>query len=45
MPNLLIIDNAIIAFEVLHRIQKLIHGGDDLIAIKLDMNKTYDRVD
>jgi hypothetical protein len=45
VPSRRITDNAIIAFECTHEIQKLNGRRGDFCAYKLDLSKTYDRVD
>jgi len=41
----MITDNAIIAFECLHAIQKYSSARTNICAYKLDLSKAYDRVD
>lgn len=41
----LIQDNLIVAHEAFHALRKKDKGGKDHMAIKLDMNKAYDRLD
>lgn len=43
VPGRLITDNALIAFECIHAIQR--PYGKDFFAYKLDLSKAYDRVD
>jgi hypothetical protein len=45
IPGRLINDNALIAFECFHAIQRSRGGPDDFCALKLDLAKAYDRVD
>ncbi|XP_021716657.1 uncharacterized protein LOC110684510 [Chenopodium quinoa] len=45
VPNRLIIDNALIAFEIFHGMKRKGEGKDGTIALKLDMSKAYDRVE
>lgn len=45
VSNRLITYNAIIVFEVFHWIQKRRSGGENMMAIKLDMSKAYERVE
>jgi hypothetical protein len=45
IPGRLITDNALIAFECFHAIQRSKGGPDDFSAVKLDLSKAYDRVD
>ena len=41
----LIFDNILIAFETLHSMKNYKSRGDGFMALKLDMSKTYDRVE
>lgn len=45
LPGRLISDNALIAFECFHHIQKNKKADDNYCAYKLDLAKAYDRVD
>lgn len=45
IPNKLITDNAMIAFEVFHHMRKKKVGKKGFLALKLDMSKAYDRVE
>ena len=45
MANRLIIDNILVAFEVMHHISQKRGGKVGEIALKLDMSKAYDRVE
>jgi hypothetical protein len=45
IPGRLITDNALMAFECFHAIQRSKGGPDDFCALKLDLAKAYDRVD
>lgn len=45
IPGRLITDNAIIAFESFHKIQRSKNPRDTHCAYKLDLSKAYDRVD
>lgn len=45
IPNRLITDNAMIAFETFHYMRKKKTGKKGFLALKLDMSKAYDRVE
>ena len=45
MPGRLIIDNTIVAFEMIHRIRNKRKGKIGHMAMKLDISKAYDRVE
>ena len=45
VPERLITDNSVIAFECIHHIQSLKQGSPALCAYKLDFSKAYDRMD
>lgn len=44
VPRRLITDNILMAFECLHTIRRRKNGRTSLMAIKIDMNKAYDRL-
>lgn len=41
----MITDNALIAFECIHSMQRALGNGSQFCAYKLDLAKAYDRVD
>lgn len=43
VPNRLITDNVLLAFELNHNINSKPKGKDDFITLKLDVSKAYDR--
>jgi len=45
MSDRLISDNILVAFETLHHLKNKRKGKLGFIALKLDMSKTYDRVE
>ncbi|XP_074342018.1 uncharacterized protein LOC141679415 [Apium graveolens] len=45
MPGRNITDNVLMAFEIIHHIKRKHSGGVGEVAPKLDMSKSYDRVD
>lgn len=44
VPGRCITDNVVVAFEVIHHMRGQRRGQEDEVALKLDINKTYDRV-
>ena len=45
VPGRSILDNAMVAIEVLHFMQTKTRGDDRYVALKLDISKAYDRMD
>ncbi len=45
VPSCLIIDNVLVAFQVMHSMSLKRRGRKGQMAIKLDMSKAYDRVE
>lgn len=45
IPNRLISDNIIIGYGCLHKIRCRKGGNEGFVALKLDINKAYDRVE
>lgn len=45
VPNLHIIDNVLVAYELIHALKNRRSGGDGYMVIKLDINKAYDQVE
>lgn len=45
VPGRMITDNALIAFECFHYIQKCNRESQNFCGLKLDLSKAYDRVD
>ncbi|XP_030483709.2 uncharacterized protein LOC115700281 [Cannabis sativa] len=44
IPGRLIMDNILISFEIMHYLKRKSSGKEGVMAIKLDMSKTYDRI-
>jgi len=45
VPNRSILDNAMVAIEVIHFMKTITKGNDKFVALKLDISKAYDRID
>lgn len=45
VPGHLITDNILIAYEVLHSMSTKVKGKEKFMALKLNMNKAYDRIE
>lgn len=45
VPGRKISDNLLVAFEVLHHMNRKNHGSDGEVALKLNISKAHDRVD
>ena len=45
MANRLIIDNALVCYEIMHYLKHKRNGNDSFIVAKLDMSKAFDRVE
>ena len=45
VPRRLITDNVLLAYELMHHISSKRKGGEGMATLKLDMSKTYDRVE
>uniref|UniRef100_A0A803QSS3 Reverse transcriptase n=1 Tax=Cannabis sativa TaxID=3483 RepID=A0A803QSS3_CANSA len=45
IPNRLITDNIMVAFEIMHYMKRKMVGRNGVMALKFDMSKAYDRVE
>jgi len=44
VPDRSILDNAMVAIEILHFMKTKTQGNDKFVALKLDISKAYDRI-
>lgn len=44
VPQRLITDNVLIAFDIFHAMKRKTEGREGSVALKLEMSKAYDRV-
>ena len=44
VPGRSLVDNIVVAFELIHSMKRKTHGKDGWTTLKIDISKTYDRI-